>query len=219
MAPGTATALPHRVAGREAQRQHASEPQRQHSMQRGTCRQPHLLVAQHVPSSMVMSHPGDTALKNTPITVPRSSTGSIITQTFKSTSGLQVCSTSQRSESAVRVSGPAVRVSGPAVSGPAVSGPAPPQSAILVASRSCLLMVYHSTTPNQQVCVGAYNQPPIPSLTRTRQHHHQHQHYPAPPRHASTREGANKEIKKVRKEGKKERREATCCSLGAVFER
>ena len=154
-----------------------------------------------------MSHPGDTALKNTPITVPRSSTGSIITQTFKSTSGLQVCSTSQRSESAVRVSGPAV------------SGPAPPQSAILVASRSCLLMVYHSTTPNQQVCVGAYNQPPIPSLTRTRQHHHQHQHYPAPPRHASTREGANKEIKKVRKEGKKERREATCCSLGAVFER
>ena len=49
-----------------------------------------------------MSHPGDTALKNTPITVPRSSTGSIITQTFKSTSGLQVCSTSQRSESAVQ---------------------------------------------------------------------------------------------------------------------
>jgi hypothetical protein len=42
-----------------------------------------------------MSHPGDTALKNTPITVPRSSTGSIMMQTFKSTSGLPVC-TSQR---------------------------------------------------------------------------------------------------------------------------
>ena len=70
-----------------------------------------------------MSHPGDTALKNTPMTVPSRSTGSIMTQTFKSTSGLPVC-TSQRS-SRQRSS--------------------PPTSSILVASPSCLLMVYHST--------------------------------------------------------------------------
>jgi len=84
---------------------------------------PRLLVAQHVPRSTVMSHPGDTALKNTPMTVPSRSTGSIMTQTFKSTSGLPVC-TSQRS-SRQRSS--------------------PPTSSILVASPSCLLMVYHST--------------------------------------------------------------------------